>query len=127
MGYRSRLASSASRPNSGERMNRQHGGIGAAALMLVLTVAVAAASAVVLVQVTQGNLSAETFSAAIQQCGWCFAALLGGPLLLGIVGAMLAGMPGGGGSETAAAKPAEAKGKQAAAKAAPAPPSTDAA
>lgn len=104
-------------------MTGQHGGAGAAALMLVLTVAVAAASAVVMVQVTQGTLSSEAFAAALQQCGWCFAVLVGGPFLLGLVGALVAGFPDG--SEKAPAK--TAKGSEKAAAAPPAPPSSDAA
>jgi len=105
-------------------MTGQRGGAAAAALMLVLTAAVAAASATVMVQVTQGSLSSETFSAALQQCGWCFAVLVGGPFLLGLVGAMVAGMPA---APTAENQKAPAKAKEKAAPAAPAPPSTDAA
>ena len=107
-------------------MTRQHGGAGAAALILVLTVVVAAASAVVMVQVTQGDLSTETFSTALAQCGWCFAVLFGGPLLLGIVAAMLAGMPPQG-DAAAESRPKKSKAAEKASVAAPPPPPTDAA
>jgi hypothetical protein len=72
-------------------MNPQSGGIGAAVLILVLTLAVVAASAVTLVQISQGVISAEALRAALAQCGWCFAVFLGGPMLIGLAGALIAG------------------------------------
>ena len=102
-------------------MTRQSGGIGAAALLLVLTLAVVATSAVTLVQTAEGHLSTEAFANAIGQCGVCFAVLLGGPMLLGLVGALVAGVSGNAPvarTETAAAASEPAK---------PAPPASDAA
>jgi hypothetical protein len=105
-------------------MNRQSGGIGTAALILVLTLAVVAASAAVLVQTAQGQLSTEAFTAALEQCGTCFAVLLGGPMLLGLVGALVAGTGGGrpeaAGGEAVAEEAAPTAGK-------PAVPTSDAA
>lgn len=102
-------------------MRRQSGGIGAAALILVLTLAVVAAGGVTLVQTAQGNLSTEAFTAAIGECGTCFAVLLGGPMLLGFVSALIVGVSGPARPATPAAE-AEEK-----APAKPAVPTTDAA
>lgn len=105
-------------------MNRQSGGIGAAVLILLLTIGVVGASAAVLVQSAKGVISTEAFSAAIQECGTCFAVLLGGPMLLGIVGAMVAGAGAGGGAR---AKSAPTAATEEAAEVAPAKPTSDAA
>lgn len=109
-------------------MTRQHGGAAAAALILVLSLAVAAASAAVWVQATQGDVTADAFSAALAQCGWCLAVHAGGPLLLGIVAAVVAGMrPTAAGGDAAPPKKARAAQKAAEPVAPPAPPSSDAA
>jgi len=89
-------------------MTRQSGGIGAAALILLLTVAVVGAGAYVLVETAQGDVSAQAFSAALGQCGACFAVLLGGPMLLGLVGALVAGTSGGTRESAQSAAAAEA-------------------
>jgi hypothetical protein len=102
-------------------MTRQSGGIGAAALLLVLTLAVVATSAVTLVQTSEGHISSDAFAAAIGQCGVCFAVLLGGPMLLGLVGALIAGVSGQPPAATAAARETPVEPAE------PAPPSTDAA